>query len=134
MKSVELTSEERPHLVWRLRLLGNAWERLKGLLGTAPEDAPPVLLAPCSSLHTLGMAYPLDVAFIGRDGRVLATRTGLSPGSLASCRDAFCAAERPASSDPWFENGERLRILAIDVDKRADGAPNERTKHECPTA
>jgi len=38
-------------------------------------------LQPCSSVHCIGMRYPIDVALLGRGGRVLRVRT-LAPGAF----------------------------------------------------
>jgi uncharacterized membrane protein (UPF0127 family) len=48
--------------------------RLLGLAGLRPGDLPPrhaLLLRPCSSVHTFGMRFPIDVAFADRDGAIL---------------------------------------------------------------
>jgi uncharacterized membrane protein (UPF0127 family) len=48
--------------------------RSRGLLGrTGVEGA--LLLSPCSGVHTLGMRFPIDVAFLDRGLTVLAVRT-----------------------------------------------------------
>lgn len=88
----------------RFRVLGGWWERLRGLLGTR-EDAMPVVLLGCSSVHTFGMRYPIDVAFASRHGEVLSSRRAVPPGRVVGCRRAWCAFERPASAGPWMEEG-----------------------------
>jgi len=48
------------------------WARTKGLLGRKSlgnEEA--LLIEPCSSIHTFGMAFPIDALFLSRDGRVV---------------------------------------------------------------
>lgn len=129
MEIVELSSDERPGLAWRFKVLGNVLGRLKGLLGTAP-DAMPVLLVKCSSIHTYGMRYALDVAFIAQDGRVLFVCEGVEPGNTVSHRDAFCVVERPASAKPWLECGERVRMLSINVDAPLVAVLPERIGYE----
>lgn len=49
-------------------------QRSRGLLG---RDGIPtaLMLDPASSVHTFGMAFPIDVAYVARSGRVLAVRT-----------------------------------------------------------
>lgn len=83
-------------------------ERLVGLLGTSAQDMAgrALLIERCPSVHTFGMAYPIDVAFLGRDGRVLVAARGLAPGRLLSCRGACSAIERPASPGPWLRAGD----------------------------
>lgn len=84
--------------------------RLVGLLGTRPTDARarPLLLTPCPSVHTLGMAYPLDVALLDRDGSVVGSWRGLGPGRVVRVPGACSAIERPASDGPWPAIGERI--------------------------
>lgn len=57
--------------------------RLRGLIGrrTVPGDG--LLLDPCGSIHTCFMLIPIDVVFLARDGRVLATRPNLRPWRFA---------------------------------------------------
>jgi len=49
-------------------------ERSRGLLGRDGIETG-LVLDPASSVHTFGMRFPIDVAYVGRDGRVLAVRT-----------------------------------------------------------
>jgi uncharacterized membrane protein (UPF0127 family) len=46
-------------------------ERVRGLLGRDGVDGA-LLLTHCRSVHTLGMRFPIDVAFLNRQGRVVA--------------------------------------------------------------
>ena len=87
-------------------------ERLVGLLGTSPSAAPVVLMR-CGSIHTYGMAYPIDVTLVGRHGEVLVSIRGLPPGRVLSHAEAFCAFERPASPCPWPLAGETLRVPSL---------------------
>lgn len=60
------------------------WDRMRGLLGRAPLQAGEGLwLEPCASVHTFGMGYPLDLAFIDGRGCVNKLVHGLSPMRLA---------------------------------------------------
>jgi uncharacterized membrane protein (UPF0127 family) len=49
-------------------------ERSRGLLGRDGIDSA-LVLEPASSVHTFGMAFPIDVAYVARSGAVLAVRT-----------------------------------------------------------
>lgn len=60
-----------------------ARERARGLLGRSsltPGQA--MWLAPCCSIHTVGMRFAIDVAFLDRDARVVAIREQLPPFRL----------------------------------------------------
>ena len=59
-------------------------QRRRGLLGRSgldPEEG--IYLAPCEWIHTFFMRFPIDVAFLGRDGRVLALHHSLKPNRLS---------------------------------------------------
>ena len=78
-------------LASRIESAFDSASRRKGLLGRSaldPDTA--IILAPCSSIHTFFMQFPIDVAFVARDGRLLsihgsvpAWRIRLSLGALA---------------------------------------------------
>lgn len=101
------------------RVLSSWAEKLIGLLGTGPS-ALPVALMRCGSIHTYGMAYPIDVAIVGKCGEVLASVRALRPGHVLSCAEGFCVFERPASPCPWPGVGETLRVASLSfVPRRA---------------
>jgi len=59
--------------------------RLAGLLNHASFATGDALWLPrTASIHTFGMAFPLDVAFLSGDGVVLALHVPLSPGTRLS--------------------------------------------------
>src|ERR671910_890461 len=81
--------------------MADSWlARLRGMLGQpAPLPGQGLLLTPCSSVHMYGMRYPLDIAFLDRNGRVIATYPGLAPGSRTRWhRNATHALELPAGT------------------------------------
>lgn len=45
-------------------------DRRRGLLGTSSVDGA-LWITRCPSVHMMGMRYPIDVAVVDRDGRVL---------------------------------------------------------------
>lgn len=68
----------------------NSLERGRGLLGRPPlADDEGMLISPCRMVHTLGMRYDLDLAFLDRGGKVRKLVRGLRPariaGSLPAC-------------------------------------------------
>lgn len=91
-------------------VLEGALDRLLGLLGTVPGHvrAEPVLLAPCSSVHTVGMRYAIDVALADSWGRVLASHACVAPGRLVGRRGACLVLERPHVDAPWPREGDVL--------------------------
>ena len=92
-----------------VRVLDTFGRRLRGLLGTSAR-APPVLIGRCSSIHTVGMGYPIDVAFVDGRGIVCRVQRGLVPGRVSSCRGARYVLERPSRDGVWVRESERLEF------------------------
>jgi uncharacterized membrane protein (UPF0127 family) len=70
--------------------------RLLGLAMLRAERAGPGLLIPrCSSVHTFGMRFALDVVFLGGSGTVLSARRAVPPRRLVRCRGAESVLELP---------------------------------------
>ena len=89
--------------------------RGRGLL-FAPQlgDSEALWIAPCNSIHTVGMRYGIDVVFLDRAGRVVAQRKALAPGRWAGCRRAASVLElRAGGADRLgIRDGATLRVEA----------------------
>jgi uncharacterized protein len=71
--------------------------RLLGLALLDREAAPPGLLIPrCSSVHTFGMRFALDLLFLGPDDEVLEILRAVPPRRFAAHRGAAAVLELPA--------------------------------------
>ncbi len=99
------------------KALDSPLERLKGLLGTGP-DAQAVALMGCSSVHTVGMRYRIDIAFVGWDGAVLEVWQSVPPGRLLSNRQAWVTLERPHRRGVWLARGEQVEMMRVPFTKR----------------
>lgn len=61
-----------------------ALERSRGLLGKpALGDGEGLWIAPCNSVHTFGMRYPLDVIYLDRRQQIRKIRSHLRPARLS---------------------------------------------------
>jgi uncharacterized membrane protein (UPF0127 family) len=88
-------------------------ERRKGLLGRDGLAAGSALvLTPCNAIHTIGMRFAIDVAFIDRDGRVQRIVRALAPRRISLCLRAKATVECGAGQfDTWgLQVGDRLLI------------------------
>jgi uncharacterized membrane protein (UPF0127 family) len=76
------------------------WTRFRGLLGRPPLiRGEALLLRPCRAVHTRGMRYGIDVAFLDRRDRVLAMYHNLLPGRRTHWHwKAAAALELPAGA------------------------------------
>ena len=75
-----------------------------------------LLIAPCRSVHTVGMRVPIDIAFLDREGRVLSTRRAVRPGVFwLSEHRAHAVLERVADEvSPWVIEGELIGLHGVD--------------------
>lgn len=74
------TKDGSQRWVPRLRLASTFWERFAGLqlLAEFPADEA-LLIVPCHSVHTIGLRFPIDVAFLNEYGKVIRTVRRLPP-------------------------------------------------------
>jgi len=85
--------------------------RLRGLLGRDDIDGA-LLIKPAKSVHTLGMRFPIDVAFCDRDMRVVATTTMRRFRVGVPRVKAHCVLEATAGAfERWgLQRGDQLEI------------------------
>jgi trehalose synthase len=97
----------------------DAQARLLGLAHLDREDVGSGLLIPrCSSVHTFGMRFPLDLVFLDGDGRPCSVRRAVPPRRLAWDRRATAVLELPCP------RGGRV------VTGRWEACPETMTVHE----
>ena len=85
--------------------------RLRGLLGRDGIDGV-LLLRPARSVHTLGMRFPIDVAYCTEDLVVLRTVTMRRHRIGRPCMKAHCVLEAEAGAFAHWElrPGDQLEI------------------------
>ena len=80
---VEVLNAEHQPLLIDCLVAKTAWLRMRGLIMRPEEQAARgLLLVPCSAIHTVGMGYPIDVAFLEQDGRIMRLDEAVLPGRL----------------------------------------------------
>ncbi|MRW90362.1 DUF192 domain-containing protein [Duganella sp. FT80W] len=71
--------------------------RMRGLLARPPLQAGQgMLIRPCNLIHTIGMAYAIDVVFLRRDGLVLKVASAVPPLRFRGHWRAHCVLELAA--------------------------------------
>lgn len=105
----------------RLTLATRRSDRLQGLLLTPASEAL-LLLAPCRDIHTFGMSYAIDVAFVNGSGVVIESYRDVLPKRRLREPHAVAVLERCAVPYAgWFERGDRLGLSALRAkDERLD--------------
>jgi uncharacterized membrane protein (UPF0127 family) len=88
-------------------------ERTVGLLGRDAESMTGALvLRPCRQIHTIGMRFPIDVAFCDRSGVVLRTQT-VPPWRVTRVvwRSGFVVEAAAGSFERWrLQPGDSIEV------------------------
>lgn len=105
----------------RVERAEGALQRMRGLLGRAGlADGEALVIAPCTSIHTFFMRFPLDVLFLDRGLAVLRALEAVPPFRATRLHlRAACAVELAAGS--LRRSGTRAGDLL-----RLDDGPPER--------
>lgn len=84
MRIVFLVLKESPVLIGPVYVAQNFFARLRGLFFRPKlRGREAMLLKDCSSVHTFGMTYSIDVLFLSFDGNILSIKENLRPCRLA---------------------------------------------------
>jgi uncharacterized membrane protein (UPF0127 family) len=80
--------------------------RLLGLaLMRSMPPAHALLIPDCRSVHTFGMRFRIDVAFLDEAGRAIRIERSVGAGRVLVCRRAFAVIEAPAGEiDRYVES------------------------------
>ena len=104
-------------VVGRLLTAFDSKSRRTGLLRHQHLDpGTALIIAPCNSIHTFFMRFPIDVAFMAKDGRVLKVRKDLAPWRLAAAIRAHSVIEFAAGvlADRTVSAGDRLMVRRVE--------------------
>jgi uncharacterized membrane protein (UPF0127 family) len=90
-------------------------ERRKGLLGRdgmAPGTA--LVITRCNAVHTIGMRFPIDIAFVDSSGHVKKVVESLGPWRMTGALFASTVIEFPAGTlkDGVLKVGDRVYLTA----------------------
>lgn len=99
--------------------------RRKGLLGRdGLADRHALVLAPCNAVHTIGMRFPIDVVFVGPDGRVIKIVENLERWRIAASWDACATVELAAGGARRAEVsvGDQLAVEELPARRTAASA------------
>ena len=83
----------------RVRPAFDSKTRRAGLLGyESLADGDSMVIAPTNAIHTFFMRFPIDLAFVTREGRVVKTRASVRPWRVAAALRAYAVIELPAGT------------------------------------
>ena len=91
--------------------------RRTGLLRhTSLPPGSAMLIAPSNAVHTFFMRFPIDVAFVTRQGRVVKACASVPPWRIAAAIGAYAVIELPAGTLARCETvrGDTVSILPLE--------------------
>jgi uncharacterized membrane protein (UPF0127 family) len=115
------------YLADRLALAQTHWTRLRGLLGTSQNDfgnGRGLWIRPCRGIHTLAMAFPIDVVYLDRAGQVVHVEHDLRPWRFSPVRlQATSVLELPSGTvfRTGTALGDKIEIKIVDQMKETPG-------------
>jgi len=90
--------------------------RLKGLLGrTTLESGQGLVIRPCNSIHTVGMKFPIDVAFIDKNDKIVFIMEEIPEGKFSPIvKGAKYVVETRAGEikDKSLEIGDIIQLIS----------------------
>ena len=104
----------------------SSWRRMRGLLGRpALSPGQGLLIRPCQGVHTLGMAYPIDVVHLDREVVVRKVLHGLKPWRIGPLVwRASLVLELPAGAADETSEGDRLALEPLEPDRTQASHPS----------
>jgi len=91
--------------------------RLKGLLGrTGLPKGEGLVITPCNSIHTIGMKFPIDVAFVDKNDTVVYIMENIPKGKLSPVikKAKYVIEARAGEYKGKLEVGDRLELKIND--------------------
>lgn len=125
MKALRATIEASDMvLAERVRVADNIWSRFWGLMGRRgmPADEG-LLIAPCYSVHTMFMRFPIDVIFLDKDDRILKIAPAMKPFRAAVRRGARSVLEMNAERAAQVGVSIGARVLFTETSQTPDQDP-----------
>jgi uncharacterized membrane protein (UPF0127 family) len=98
--SCRLETADGTVIAERCTVADGFWPRFRGLMGrTSLSEGEALCLQDCNSIHMFFMRFPIDVAFVDRDGRVLHLCHAIRPWRISRMVfGAKAALELPAGT------------------------------------
>jgi len=73
--------------------------RRRGLLAhESLDESTALIIAPSNAIHTFSMRFPIDVAFVSREGQIVKVSPAVAPWRIAASWRGFAVVELPAGA------------------------------------
>lgn len=120
MSRAVTNSTRRTTLVSDLEVADTGWQRMKGLIGRSSGDfyrGKGLWLRSCEGIHTIGMTFPIDAAYLDSDCRVVFMYKSLPPFRIGRIRwNVKSVLELPAGvlSESRTQTGDILYFKIVE--------------------
>lgn len=111
-----LNATRGTRLATRLEKAHSGSTRRKGLLGRESlQSGEGLWIAPCESVHTFFMRFPIDLVYLDRKLKVKKVRHSVGAWRVSACLSAYSVLELPSGTvrATHTERGDTLEISAI---------------------
>ncbi|MEK6321622.1 MAG: DUF192 domain-containing protein [Acidobacteriota bacterium] len=123
MKYQLLNRSKQTVLASQAELADTSWTRMKGLLGRKPDEftsGKGLWIVPSQGVHTVGMSFPIDVAYLDSQRRVIHMCHSLEPFRIGALKfKAHSVIELPAGTLAQTQTsvGDVLEISEVDAEE-----------------
>jgi len=94
-----LTLADDDRVIQKVSKTSNLLERMRGLLASPPlKTNEGLLIVPCSSVHTIGMNYAIDLVFLDKQWTIVKTVRALKPWRMSASNAASMVLELAVDS------------------------------------
>jgi uncharacterized protein len=108
---VVYTNHDQQLILSHVMKTSSVMERMQGLLCRAPlKEDEGLLIQPCSSIHTIGMRYDIDVIFLDRDLTIKKIFSHVKPWRFAMAFGTAMVLEMIAGSVEKLGLGENMKL------------------------
>lgn len=90
--------------------------RRKGLLGReCLAEGEGLWIVPCEGVHTVGMKFPIDLAYLDRRHLIKKIKCAVKPWRLSVCLSAHSVLELPSGTlhKTFTQAGDRIELSAV---------------------
>mgnify|MGYP006090199031 FL=1 len=99
-----LTRTSDGRVIENVSKTNNFIERMRGLLWSSPlKNSEGLLILPCSSVHTFGMGYSIDLVFLDKQWTILKMVKSLKPWRMSISGRSNMVLELAANSIERFQ-------------------------------
>ena len=98
----------------RVIVADNFSKRLKGLLGSSGLNlGEGLVIKPCNSVHTIGMKFTIDVAFVDKNNIVIKVIHSLKPGKLSPIvkGSAYVVEASGGAFEGKLKTGDKIELI-----------------------